>query len=819
MSAYRQKIIRDFWQERARTILVVLAIAIGIAAFSAVLSSYAILTRELDKGYLATNPASATLRTNAVDDELIRAILSNPQVSDAEPRRVVSGRIKVGPVEWRNLMLFVVKDYGDIRLNKLNPEEGAWPPATGEILIERDAFQVARARIGDTVTVRTAKGNEQPLHVAGSVHDVGQAQARMENIVYGYITQETLALLGEEPYLDQVNIRVAENRFDENHIRSVAADVQALLESSGHPVRRVDIPRPGRHPHTDIMGLLLLMMSSFGMFALMLSGILVVNLLTALMSSQIRQIGMMKAIGGTRWQIALIYFSQALLLGLAAVVLALPAGLIGSRVLCRSMAVFLNFDTTSFAVPVWVYLCVIAVGIIVPLLAAAFPIWKGSGISIREALADFGVSQTAFGSSAFDRLLAGIGGLTRPLLLALRNSFRHRARLVRTLLTLAAAGIFFMSALNIRASLIHTLDRMFAARKFDLAVSLNTMYPFEKVERAIQSTPGVLRAEGWIITEGTLPSKEETQTGSSQSAGGGHSVGNMGVAHGSGAAASERFSVVALPDKATMLEMDIVDGRGLLPGETDTVVLNTALAAKDKEMKVGNTVSLRIGPALTSWRVVGIAREPFSPPVAYIPLTYLEQAGGHVGMTNNVRLTLDKTDAASINSVKANLERNLEQEGVRAVSSSSKNDGRFGFDQHMVMIYVFLIVVSCILAGVGGLGLMTTMSLNVLERRREMGVLRAIGASPPVVWLIIVAEGSVIGLLSWVLAAIIAFPVSKALGNLIVMMMFKSGLDFRFEPQGLLIWLVISISLGAIASFLPAWRASRQTVREALAYV
>ena len=63
----------------------------------------------------------------------------------------------------------------------------------------------------------------------------------------------------------------------------------------------------------------------------------------------------------------------------------------------------------------------------------------------------------------------------------------------------------------------------------------------------------------------------------------------------------------------------------------------------------------------------------------------------------------------------------------------------------MLMIYVFLIVMSVILGGVGGLGLMTTMSLNVLERRREMGVLRAIGASPRAVWLIVVAEGVVIG--------------------------------------------------------------------------
>jgi len=105
MSAYWQKVIRDFWQERTRTVLVVLAIAIGIAAFSAVLSSYAILTRELDQGYLAINPASFTLATDAVDDALVGAITSNHEISDAEARRTVSGRIKAGPVEWRNLML------------------------------------------------------------------------------------------------------------------------------------------------------------------------------------------------------------------------------------------------------------------------------------------------------------------------------------------------------------------------------------------------------------------------------------------------------------------------------------------------------------------------------------------------------------------------------------------------------------------------------------------------------------------------------------------------------------------------------------------
>ena len=90
----------------------------------------------------------------------------------------------------------------------MTPEAGEWPPAPGEILIERDAFQVAKAAIGDIVTIETPSGREQTLRVAGSVHDVGQAQARMENIVYGYITPATLAALGEKPSLDRLNMLV-----------------------------------------------------------------------------------------------------------------------------------------------------------------------------------------------------------------------------------------------------------------------------------------------------------------------------------------------------------------------------------------------------------------------------------------------------------------------------------------------------------------------------------------------------------------------------------------------------------------------------------
>lgn len=813
MTALRQKVIRDFWQERTRTFLVVLAIALGISAFWTVLSSYAILTRELDNGYLTTNPASATIRMDAIDDNLLAAIVSHPGVGAAEARRTLSGRIKAGPVEWRNLVLFVVKDFSNVRVSTLAPQQGAWPPGSGEILIERDAVQVARARIGDSVLVRTTGGKEQALRFSGTVKDVGQAQARMENLVYGYITLDTLARLVDAPYLDQLKLQVAENGFDEQHIRRVVDEVKALIESRGKTVKRIEIPEPGKHPHSRIMGLLLLSMSSFGLFVLLLSAILVVNLLTSLMAAQVRQIGVMKALGGTRRQIAAIYFGQALLLGVAAILLSSPLGIAGSRLLCRYLAVFLNFDITSFAVPVWVYLLVATVGLIVPLLAAAWPVWKGTGVPVREALADYGVGLHAFGTGAFDRALAGIGGAARPLLLAIRNSFRRRTRLALTLVTLGAGGLFFMSALNVRASLIHTLDRLFATKQFDLSVNLGAMQPVEKAERAARNTPGVQRAEGWIITEAAIASGEPPS-------GGGHAAGGMGGMHDGGEEKGERFAVVALPANTEMLKPDIIAGRGLLPDDAEAViVVNAALASsKGKSLHAGDRVTLRMGPSEIAWRVVGIAQEPFSPPTGYIPLRFLEQQGGHAGMANSLRLALNHADSATISRVKASLDHNLEQEGVKAQSSSSKADSRFAFDQHMVMIYIFLIVMSCILAGVGGLGLMTTMSLNVLERRREMGVLRAIGASPSMVMLIVVVEGAVIGLLSWLLAAILAWPVSQALGNLLVRLMFKSGMAFLFEPIGLWIWLAVSVCLGAIASFLPAWRASRRPVREAIGY-
>jgi putative ABC transport system permease protein len=755
--------------------LVALALALGIAGLTAGLSSYAILVRELNRGYLETNPASAILRTDALDEGTLQAVRAVPGVKVAEARRVLSGRIKAGPAQWRTLTLFVVQDFAAIRVSKLMPQAGAWPPGPGEILIERDALQVAHARIGDEVTVRTARGVDHALRVSGTVKDVGQAQARMENLVYGYVTLQTLALLGEEPVLDRLYLQGGD-----------AMQVKAVLEARGHPVTRVDLPEPGKHPHADLMGLLLLVLASFALFALLLSGALVMNLMTALMASQVRQIGVMKAIGGSRARIARIYLGQALLLGAAAVLIGLGPGLLGGRAIVQAMAVFLNFDIGSFAVPLWVFAVAALLGLLAPLLSAAWPVWRGTAVPVCEALTSHGVSQNNFGAGALDRALAGVGGLTRPVLLALRNAFRRRTRVLLTLGTLSLGGLFFMTALNVRASMIGTLDGLFAKMKFDLSVTLSTMASAGQVERAVRAVPAIASFEGWIQTEASFPN------------------------------AGERFPVFALPPATRMLDLDIVRGRGLQADDTNALVVSSALAAKHRELQPGRTVTLRMGPVAQEWQVVGVARQPFSPPAGYISRLHLDTVGGQGGMTNSLRLAL--RGGSDLDAVRAALDKALEAEGLRAMASNTKADSRTGFDEHMRMIYVALVILSAILGGVGGLGLATTMSLNVLERRRELGVLRALGATPATVWLLVVAEGAVIGLASWAVAALLAWPVSKLIGRGLVIHAFHSSMDFVFEPRGVGIWLLLSLLLAVLGSFAPAVRATRDTIREALAY-
>ena len=113
---------------------------------------------------------------------------------------------------------------------------------------------------------------------------------------------------------------------------------------------------------------------------------------------------------------------------------------------------------------------------------------------------------------------------------------------------------------------------------------------------------------------------------------------------------------------------------------------------------------------------------------------------------------------------------------------------------------------------------MSTMSMNVLERTRELGIIKVSGAIPSVISKIIVNEGVFIAIMSWVLAIVLSLPLSLALGSFLGEMSFKTALGLHISWFAVFLWLVLVIVMAAVASFLPARRASKMAVHEAISY-
>jgi putative ABC transport system permease protein len=262
----------------------------------------------------------------------------------------------------------------------------------------------------------------------------------------------------------------------------------------------------------------------------------------------------------------------------------------------------------------------------------------------------------------------------------------------------------------------------------------------------------------------------------------------------------------------------IVEGRGLLPEDRNALVINNALARQDPMFRVGNDVTLRIGARTENWSIVGLARQPLAGAAAYANFSILSEVADLAGRTKNLRLITTSKDTASILETRRTLEKNLSAAGIRSAASMSMAERRRVIDEHNSVIYAFLIIMAMLIVVVGGLGLMTVMSINVMERRREIGVMRAIGATRNQVLLLILVEGSFIGILSWILSVPLSTLISRTLGNLAASRILRTHLEFTPDPAGILIWLMIVLLFGAAASFLPAWNASRTTVRELIEY-
>jgi len=805
-----RKMLRDLGRHKARTIIVVLSIAVGVFAVGMIISTQIMLSQDMAVAYQATNPASAMLYPDLFDDELVQTVRHMDSIREAEGRRDgVTVRVKVGPDEWRDLRMDVIGDYEDIRLNKVTPVSGAWPPPMKGILIERNSLAFTGAQVGDEIEVETNDGKQRRLRVAGLAYDMDNPPAQFVGVAFGYITFDTLEWLGYERGYNELHLLVTGDATDEEHIRAVTDQVEDKIEKSGRIVYWTWIPTPGEHPASEQVQPLLIILGILGVLSLFLSGFLVINTINALMTQQVRQIGIMKVVGARAGQLVGMYLSLVLFFGLLALLVAVPLGGLAAYAMTRYLANLINFDLAGFRLPPQALVLEVTVGLVVPVLAGMAPVLSGVRISVYRAVTTYGLGRGIFGQGLIDRLLVEMGRagageiLSRPMRISLRNTFRRKGRLALTLFTLTLGGAIFIAVLSVHASLLRTLDDALTYWSYEIEVSFAHGHRIQEIEREALRVPGVAAAECW---NGNTARRQRPD-------------GNEGP----------NLFVLGVPADTTMIQPALLEGRWLRLDDTNAMVLNTEVLDEESDVRVGDEIVLKMDGREHTWRVVGVVQGILTGSIGYANQPYFAKVVRNVGRAGGVQVAAappgdgspagaTTQDATYQSELGKRIKAHFDALGMRVRAVETTASLRENIEYQFNIVVVLLSIMAVLIAAVGGLGLMGTMSINVLERTREIGVMRAVGASDGAVLKIFLVEGLFIGLLSWLVGALLSLPISKLLSDGVGVALVDAPLSYAFSFKGAILWLGAVLVLSGLASLLPAWSAARLTVREVLAY-
>ena len=811
------KLLRDLRGTWPRIVVMILALSSTLVMFSAVLYIWGISAREMPRDYLSTHPASATLLLEqGLDAHQMAAIAADarmqPEIIDATWRTQFKVLIQAGDGEWSPypLQIFVAAPDDPMQIETFTAEQGSWPPAAGEILVDRASLDLLKRAVGETLVVQAPNGEPASLRISGVVHNAGITPAFQEQTGHAYMSAASLPSLGMPITLNEFKIQVADQPSlttpsrDRDVIVAAARDLASWLQQSyGATVDEIQVPTPYAHPHQGQMDSLMLGLLAFGVAGLLLSAILVATMLNGLFTQHIPQIGILKAIGARSGRVLQVYLLMTLMIAIASTGLAILPGVFMSRAVAPEMLTLLGIDAESLIAPWWMYVVVVASGIGIPLLFALIPLLKASRTTVRQALDERGVSRRGDIATRFDAGLGRLRGFDRTALMAFRNIFRRRARFLLTVGLLASAGAVFVAGVSTMASLQAFLDREKELRRWDVEVQLvdSDRVPAAAVSDLLADIPNVTHVEGWssVQTSVMAPGQQFSITRTYPDQG-----------HGS-------IAVTVIPPDSSLVDPPpILEGRWLGPSETGAIVISKSGLPKElTTVRSGDTLQLKLGERLTSWHIVGIAEPVVGRGGIFITQAGYAAASGVRG-PNLLRIVTDSHEEETRTHVAQAANRILTDAGfvVRSAESVSRTEAVSA--GHMLPLILVFLGLSIAISVVGFAGLASTMSTNVLERTREFGVMRAIGAPTSTVRRLVVLEGIFIAVVSCVVVALPAPLLTAAMiGNLSL----PVGTPFQISGVGVAIWIVVVVLGAAVATLAPASRASRLTVREALAYL
>lgn len=793
-----KKVWADLWANRVRSLVVILSIAIGLFAVGLISTTYSWLQLAMGSGYARIKPANVLVLSRGFTQDFVERVENLAEVQSAQGVAQHTFRLRTGPETTIPIEVQAISDYSEQRINLLTLQSGRLPLDEGEIALDFNKLAETGAQLGNPITLLLPSGKERQLMVTGIVQDVTIGAGGLGGGFFiapaqGYIITDSLIELEKADLFNKLLVTV-EDGEDSAMIARVASRVEEAFDANDLLALSSTRMKSNAHPNNPYLESIISVLVVLGLLVVFLSAFIITNMISALLNQQIQQVGVMKTIGASRWQISTIYSVLILVYSLIALAIAVAFSDRAAYAQMEFLASRINFLMPAVQPVPRSLILQVAIALLVPQLAGSFPIRRGTRLTIQQALS--GVSSLSDKPSRFYEWVARIKGLSRPLLISLRNTFRRRLRLILTLITLILGGAIFIAVFNVSASINHYIDRIGKYFIADVNLTLGWPISLTEMDKVISQVPGVAAVEGWAAARGELILED----------------GNLGGS----------IILQAPPADSPLIEPILISGRWILPGDSNAIVLNELFQELQPEIRPGDTIRLRINQKESDWIIVGIFQFAGKSGglLGYTSFDELARQTGTTGKSAMYRV-VTSGDLHTLEAQKwmgNQLEAYLTHLGYQVTEVRAGLSIKDSTSKGLDTLTIFLLIMALLLAAVGSMGLMGTMSLNVMERTREIGVLRAIGATDRHIIVLILVEGALIGLISWALACLASIPIGKLLTDQISIAIFSTPIEFVFTPTGIFIWLGVVIVLAILASLLPARSAARLTIREVLAY-
>ena len=804
-----RKVFHDLIGSFSRTALVVVSIAVGVFSIGVIVGAYVIISHDMSASYAANNPMNIELRSAPFDNELVTAIQNMRGIKQAEGRRVFTMRARIpGSSQWVALNLVAIDNFSRIQINLMHTIAGTEQPRKNEVLLERKALQDLNVSVGDTLEFELDNGSVEPMKVAGIIQDPSTGAGDFLAQPFAYITTNTLSYLRQPDAFNRLYVTLTNGQNDDQTLRQMTATIKDKVEMSGVSVLRTRSSKTNEHPMASTVKAVLGILLALGILILFLSSSLIANTLSALLNQHLRHIGVMKLVGARRNQIFEMYIVLILAFGAISLLIAVPLGGQGAYALSAFIASKINFNLMGYRIVPLAFVVQIVVGLAVPLLAGLLPVLNGSRITVLRALSGGtggdekkqdpgGTQRESFLERLqlrLSRLLARRGvHIPRPLLISLRNTFRRKGRLALTLFTLTMGGAIFVAVFNVRVTLHDYIDQIGKYFLADVTLDFNRFYRLSEVEQTALRAPGVVSVEGWAYASAEALYPDGTT--------------------------ADNITILAPPVSSKLVSPILVAGRWLQPGDGQAITVSEGILSKFPGLKPGETLHLKVNSKEEDWLVVGIFKFVNQQgTIAYSTYEYISRLTHVTNHAFSYRIVTDQHDPAYQQMMADKIDTYFRALGFHVSQTRTGESTLRTASDSLDILVTFLLIMALLTALVGSIGLTGTMGMNVLERTREIGVMRSIGAVDKEIMRTVIVEGLVIGGLSWMLGALLSFPITYLLSSIISSAIFHSQISVHFTFTGFLIWLLVVLALSAVASILPARNAARLTIREVLAY-